>query len=652
MNRENAIKNNADAYYFHQGTATRAYEYLGAHRIEEKEGKYVYAFRTFAYRANSIELAGDFNSWGGEPLTRISESGIWELLYESDIPIEGMRYKYRVFSDDRVTLKADPFAQYSEWGTHTASIVWGNEPFEWQDKKWLDNRSALFKKKGGFYRAPMNIYEVHLASFKTRDGKSTVSGDAYLNYRELAAELKSYLLDMGYTHIELMPIMEHPYDGSWGYQTTGYFAPTSRFGNPDDFRFFVDTMHRAGIGVILDWVPAHFPKDEHGLFEFDGHRMYEYQGDDRVENKNWGTRYFDVGRPEVQSFLISNALFWFREYHIDGLRADAVASMLYLDYDKKAGEWLPNQFGGNENIEAVEFWKKLNRTVFAEFSDVLMIAEESTAWPMVTAPVDAGGLGFSFKWNMGWANDLFDYVQTDPYFRAGKHSDLTFSLMYAFGENYILPVSHDEVAHGKKSLLDKMYGGYDDKFAGVRVFLGYMMTHPGKKMLFMGSEFGQFREWDHENQLEWFLSDFEAHEKLKNYVRALNHYYLYSGALWERDFSPNGFEWIYADRKDDNLISFKRIGDGDREIICIMNFSPVFYSGYEIEVGETQKFFCERFNSDAAEYGGKGRENRGLVEREGSKIYIDIPPLSALIFEPIESELLEKREMTVEVIDR
>ena len=443
-------------YFFCQGTNFRSYEWLGCH-FEKTDDGFEYTFRVWAPKAEKVFVAGDFNSWDESlPMEKDAESGVWTATLISAKNLEGNRYKYKVVSKTRTAMKADPYATYSETLAKTASII-HTVKAKWSDSKWLSARGKAFEGKH-FYSAPMNIYEMHLGSWKTRDGKSNVDGEHYLNYREIADELVPYALDMGYTHVELMPITEHPFDGSWGYQVGGYYAPTSRFGTPEDFIYFVNKLHKAGIGVILDWVPAHFPKDEHGLFEFDGYPLYEYQGKDRMEHKSWGTRCFDVGRPEVQSFLISNALFWMRNYHIDGLRIDAVASMLYLDYDRAPGEWIPNVDGGNHNYEAMAFFKKLNTAVFAEFPYALMIAEESTAWPMVTKPVSDGGLGFNFKWNMGWANDMFEYISTDPFFRKYVHNKLTFPLMYAFSENYILPVSHDEVVHGKKSLLDKMFG--------------------------------------------------------------------------------------------------------------------------------------------------------------------------------------------------
>lgn len=590
MNRDFSVKNNAKTYYFHEGTETRAYEYFGAHKLSGSEGKYTYSFRVYAHSANSVELTGDFNSWDALPMVKISDTGIFELVYESDIPLEGMRYKYRVQKDEGSSLAPDPFACYSEHGNHSASIVYESEGFEWHDKKWLSHRAEIFSKQGSFYAAPLNIYEVDLASWKTRGGRCNSHGDSYLNYRELARELKSYVSGMGYTHIELLKIS----DG---------FAPTSRFGTPDDFRYFVDTMHKSGIGVILAWKPAELFGGDNGFFE--------------------------AASPEARSYTLSNALFWLREFHIDGLRAADIGRIISTD---------------------AEFLKKLNGEVLAEFFDVLMISDGSVVGSKVTNPADRGGLGFNFKWNTGFSRDMFSYVSQDPYFRAPKHSALTFSLMYAFSENHILTVSHEDVSNGKHSLIDKMYGGYDDKFAGVRAFLGYMMTHPGKKLMFMGTEFGQLREWDPENQLEWFLADLEAHKNLLNYVRALNSCYFSLPPLWEKDLSPDGFEWIYADRAEENLIAFKRIGEGQKELICIINFAPVEYPKYAVRVGRENTFFCERINSDSAVFGGRGRENRGLIVRRGDNIFLDIPPLSALIIEPIGDDKINSAEVTLDVI--
>ena len=622
-------------YFFCQGTNFRSYEWLGCH-FEKTDDGFEYTFRVWAPKAEKVFVAGDFNSWDESlPMEKDAESGVWTATLISAKALEGNRYKYKVVSKTRTAMKADPYATYSETLAKTASII-HTVKAKWSDSKWLSARGKAFEGKH-FYSAPMNIYEMHLGSWKTRDGKSNVDGEHYLNYREIADELVPYALDMGYTHVELMPITEHPFDGSWGYQVGGYYAPTSRFGTPEDFIYFVNKLHKAGIGVILDWVPAHFPKDEHGLFEFDGYPLYEYQGKDRMEHKSWGTRCFDVGRPEVQSFLISNALFWMRNYHIDGLRIDAVASMLYLDYDRAPGEWIPNVDGGNHNYEAMAFFKKLNTAVFAEFPYALMIAEESTAWPMVTKPVSDGGLGFNFKWNMGWANDMFEYISTDPFFRKYVHNKLTFPLMYAFSENYILPVSHDEVVHGKKSLLDKMFGGYDDKFACMRAFLMYMMTLPGKKLMFMGCEYAPFREWDYENQLEWFMLDYPRHSQMKDYVRSLNHFYLEHSPLWEIDDGWDGFEWIDPDRCEDNTLSYIRKSAGGEELIVLLNFAPCRREGYKLRV-KSKGSYVTLVNSDEAKYGGGGSKlgtMKSKAHREGGKwvheISVDLPSYGALI---------------------
>lgn len=622
-------------YFFCQGTNFRSYEWLGCHSEKTDDG-FEYTFRVWAPKAEKVFVAGDFNSWDESlPMEKDAESGVWTATLISAKSLEENRYKYKVVSKTRTAMKADPYATYSETLAKTASII-HTVKAKWSDSKWLSARGKAFEGKH-FYSAPMNIYEMHLGSWKTRDGKSNVDGEHYLNYREIADELVPYALDMGYTHVELMPITEHPFDGSWGYQVGGYYAPTSRFGTPEDFIYFVNKLHKAGIGVILDWVPAHFPKDEHGLFEFDGYPLYEYQGKDRMEHKSWGTRCFDVGRPEVQSFLISNALFWMRNYHIDGLRIDAVASMLYLDYDRAPGEWIPNIDGGNHNYEAMAFFKKLNTAVFAEFPYALMIAEESTAWPMVTKPVSDGGLGFNFKWNMGWANDMFEYISTDPFFRKYVHNKLTFPLMYAFSENYILPVSHDEVVHGKKSLLDKMFGGYDDKFACMRAFLMYMMTLPGKKLMFMGCEYAPFREWDYENQLEWFMLDYPRHSQMKDYVRALNHFYLEHSPLWEIDDSWDGFEWIDPDRCEDNTLSYIRKSADGEELIILLNFAPCRRDGYKLRV-KSKGSYVALVNSDDAGYGGGGSKlgtMKSKAHREGKKwvheISVDLPSYGALI---------------------
>lgn len=620
---------NLATYLFHEGTNFRAYEYLGVHKITDNSAlKYV--FRVWAPNADAVFLSGDFNFWSTDhPMKKITDEGIWEATLENDDFTDGSKYKFIVRNAGKDIYKADPYAFYAEKAPDTASVYFDISGYEWSDKSWLSERKKKVCEPN--YNIPVNIYELHAGSWKKHDdGRS-------LNYRELAHELAPYVKQMGYTHIELMPISEYPFDGSWGYQVCGYFAPTSRFGTPHDFKYFVDYMHKSGIGVILDWVPAHFPKDEHGLYEFDGAPLYEYQGADKNENKSWGTRRFDVGRNEVESFLISNALFWLREYHIDGLRVDAVASMLYLDYDKEPGEWFPNAYGGKECLESVAFFKKLGEVIRKEFTDTMFIAEESTAWPKVSKPSSDGGLGFNMKWNMGWMNDVLDYFSTDPFFRKYKHDKLTFSMMYAYSENYILPISHDEVVHGKKSLLDKMPGDYETKFAGLRAFLGFMMTHPGKKLLFMGSEIGQFTEWNYKQSIEWFLLDYEIHRKTQSYVSELNHFYLEHSELWEIDYSWDGFKWIECDNGNESIISFVRKNKKGKELIITFNLTPVERKNYPIGVGRAG-VFTEVFNSDDEKYGGKGIKNEGVIKTKKEArgeyknvIPLNLPPMSMVI---------------------
>ena len=632
-------KNNLAEYLFCQGTNFFSYDYLGVH-MKENGGKYEYTFRVWAPNAKSVFLCGDFNNWGEtHPLEKDDNSEIWETTLISERRLDGERYKFKITGKNGTHFKSDPYAFYSETLENTASLIYDSSKYVWHDDEWRASAKERFGKNSNhFCSSPVNIYEMHLGSWKTRDGKSTTDKSAYLGYREIADMLVPYILEMGYTHVELMPIAEYPYDGSWGYQVCGYYAPTSRFGCPDDFKYFVDKLHENGIGVILDWVPAHFPKDEHGLFEYDGEPLYEYKGKDRMEHKGWGTRCFDVGYPQVCSFLISNALFWMREYHVDGLRIDAVASMLYLDYDRKPGEWIPNIYGENKNLEAIAFFRKLNTAVFSEFPYAFMIAEESTAWPMVTGPGDKGGLGFNFKWNMGWANDMFDYVKTDPLFRKYKHDKLTFPMVYAFSENYVLPISHDEVVHGKCSLLGKMFGEYNDKFACMRTFLAYMMTFPGKKMMFMGTEFAPFSEWDYKNELEWFMLGYEKHTKMREYVKALNHLYKNSAELYEIDDSWDGFTWIDADNKDENIISYIRRDSKGNEYIVLLNFAPVKREKFTLYVPHRGNYE-EVLSSDDERFGGNGISNgilkAGYVKKNGKvtgKLSVSVPPYGALIF--------------------
>lgn len=617
------FKNEMAPYFFHQGTNYTAYDYLGVHAIENG-----FVFRVWAPNADAVFLVGDFNEWlETNPMSRITEGGIWEITMSNDQVHKGDKYKYKIYGCGQERCKSDPYGVMAELPPDTATIVGELEEYPWRDAGWMAYRK---KKSGKMYSEPMNIYELHLGSWKRHEDGS------YYSYTELAADLAPYVKQMGFTHVELMPVMEHPFDGSWGYQVCSYYAPSARFGTPRDFMSFVDSMHEAGIGVILDWVPAHFPKDAHGLYEFDGKPLYEYQGWDRIEHEGWGTRRFDVGRNEVQSFLVSNAMFWVDKYHADGLRVDAVASMLYLDYDKRPGEWIPNEYGGNQCLEAIAFFRKLNGCMKEYYPDVLMIAEESTAWGHVTT-FDYDGLGFDMKWNMGWMNDTLAYAELDPIFRKYHHDKTTFSLTYAFGERYILPISHDEVVHGKKSFLDKMSGDYWQKFASARAFFGYMMTHPGKKLFFMGNEIGQFREWDYEGQIEWFLLNYDSHAKFQHYVAELNHLYLETPALWERDGGWDGFQWIDADNRDHSIISYRRIDQKGKEVLVLINFTPVAREDYLLGVPQAG-VYEEIFNSDAEKYGGSGVVNLGDLYTTGQpwnyiadSIRLRVPPLGMVI---------------------
>ncbi|MBD5111958.1 MAG: 1,4-alpha-glucan branching protein GlgB [Ruminococcaceae bacterium] len=620
-------KYNVPLYLFHQGENAHAFDFFGSHK-ETENGKSGVVFRCWAPHAKSVSVVGDFNHWDRTQcfMNKISDGGIWEVFVPGIKQFDN--YKYSVEAPDGlIKLKADPYGYHMELRPNTATKFYDLDGYTWKDKKYLDE---LAEKN--IYESPINIYEVNCGSWKHKDGRE-------LSYLELADELIPYIKDMGYTHIELMPIGEYPFDGSWGYQQIGYFAPTSRFGTPHEFMEFVDKCHQAGIGVIVDWVPAHFPKDAAGLYEWDGESCYEYSDPFRREHKSWGTHIFNWGLPEVQSYLVSNANYWVEKYHVDGLRVDAVASMLYLDYDRRDGEWRPNNKGGKENLEAIAFLQKLNAALFKEHPNLLMVAEESTAWPMVTKPADIGGLGFNFKWNMGWMNDMLRYMSMDPLGRPYNHNLVTFSFYYAFSENFVLPISHDEVVYGKCSMLDKMGGPREFRFNSMRTFLGYMMAHPGKKLMFMGQEFAQYKEWNFQTQLDWEVLEFEPHYKYHEYVKVLNKFYKDTPALWECDTSWEGFHWICADDSQNSVIAFRRIGKNKDEIIVVCNFQPVRHEVYEIGVPYFADYE-EILSSDDVEFGGSGIKNGTIsavetpMHGEQYSISIDVPPMSVLFFKP------------------
>ena len=613
---------------FHTGLCFDAHHLLGAHPAPE-QGPDVWLFRLWAPSARRVQVFGDFNSWSGQDLAR-DAAGVWSGYVTG--AHQGQFYKYNIQKQNGDwALHTDPYGFYTELRPGSASVLWGLPTHKFQDKDWIASRSAR-------YDQPLNIYELHAGSWKVKE-----NGDPY-NYSELADQLIPYLQYMGYTHVELLPMTEHPFDGSWGYQVTGYFAPTSRYGTPKDFMNFVDKCHQAGIGVIMDWVPAHFPKDAFGLYMYDGAPCYEDPNPRRGEHKEWGTMVFNYGMPEVESFLVSSALFWIEQYHIDGLRVDAVAAMLYLDYNRRDGEWEANIHGGKENLEAIAFLRKLNSTVLSRHPHKLMIAEESTAWPMVSKPAEDGGLGFNFKWNMGWMNDMLSYMSIDPLFRAGNHNKVTFSFFYAFSENFVLPISHDEVVHGKGSLINKMPGEYKDKFANLRTFYGYMMAHPGKKLLFMGQEFAQFSEWNEAKGLDWMLLEYDSHRQMEAYVRDLNHFYTEHPELWEVDYSWEGFQWIVPDDNQQSVIAFLRRDAKGK--IC--NFNPIERVDYQMGVPNPGTY-KELLNSDDVKYGGGGVHNPAKRTRKkplhgfDQSIQLTLPPLSTVYLAVPEAKAQPKK---------
>ncbi len=628
--RYGRVLSDYDLHLFAEGTHYRAFEKMGAHRIRLGEATGVH-FAVWAPNAQRVSVVGDFNGWDGRvhPMRNLGSSGVWELFIP-DLP-DGEKYKFEIRTHSGDLLKkSDPYAVAFEPPPQTASVVRDISRYQWHDDEWMAKRAG----EGGWLQRPMSIYEVHLGSW----ARVPEEGNRFLTYRELAVRLVPYVKELGYTHIELLPVMEHPFSGSWGYQVLGYFAPTSRFGPPEDFKLFIDACHQAELGVILDWVPGHFPKDEHGLARFDGTALYEHEDPRQGEHRDWGTLIFNYGRNEVRTFLLSNALILLEEYHVDGLRVDAVASMLYLDYSRQPGEWIPNRFGGRENLEAIAFLQELNRLTHGRHPGTITAAEESTAWPGVSRPAHAGGLGFTYKWNMGWMHDMLLYTAQDPVHRRWHHNLVTFSALYMHSENFILPFSHDEVVHGKRALLDKMPGDVWQKHATLRTLYGYMYGHPGKKLLFMGGEFGQWREWNHDRSLDWHLVDDAPHAGLRRFIQDLNWHYHAEPALYELDFDPRGFRWIDCNDNENSVVSFVRYAsDPSRFVVMIFNFTPVPRTEYRIGV-PGPGYYAELLNSDASLYGGGDVGNAGGVSSEpvpahgfDHSIRLTVPPLGCLL---------------------
>ena len=630
--RYGRVLSDYDLYLFGEGKHTRIYDKLGAHPMTVGAAAGVH-FAVWAPNARRVSVVGDFNAWDGRrnPMRSLGSSGVWEIF----IPglAVGERYKFELLTRyGEVILKSDPFGLAFELPPLNASLV-ADPKYTWKDDGWLRSRESC----GSWFHRPFAVYEVHLGSW----ARMHEDGNRYLTYTELAERLVPYVKEMGYTHIELLPVMEHPFSGSWGYQVIGFFAPTSRFGRPEEFKAFIDTCHASGIGVILDWVPGHFPKDAHGLAQFDGSALFEHEDPRQGEHREWGTLIFNYGRNEVRNFLLANALFWLHEYHVDGLRVDAVASMLYLDYSRKEGEWVPNRFGGRENLEAIEFVRELNTLTHAEQPGSITIAEESTAWPSVSRPIYVGGLGFTYKWNMGWMNDILEYVRRDPVYRRWEHRHVTFSLLYAFSENFILPFSHDEVVHGKGSMFGKIPGDDWQKAATLRTLYGFMYAHPGKKLMFMGCEFGQGREWNYDQSLDWHALEYPLHQGLRLFVQDLNRTYKSERALFEQDFESAGFQWIDCNDSENSVVSFvRRAKDGADYLVAVVNFTPVPRDGYLVGVPSAGAY-VELINSDGDVYGGSNVGNGGAIFTEPIKAHgyeqslrLTLPPLGFLLLKP------------------
>ncbi|EOU1461650.1 1,4-alpha-glucan branching protein GlgB [Clostridium perfringens] len=615
---------------FLEGKEHSAYKFMGAHFITENRKRGV-RFTTWAPRASKIYVIGDFNNWELKEeysMKKINERGIWSLFLPK--LEEGIKYKFAVVNEcgNNTVYKADPYAFKSELRPNTASVLTKIKSFRWGDKRWLNKR-----EKEGLDNKPMNIYELHLGSWKRKDGE-------FMTYEEISEVLVEYIKEMGYTHVEFMPINEHPLDASWGYQGLGYYSVTSRYGDLNGLKALINKLHKNNIGVLLDWVPSHFCKDEHGLFMFDGSPTYEYEAWWKANNEGWGTCNFDLGRPEVKSFLFSNAMYWINEFHVDGLRVDAVSNMLYLDYGREYGEWEPNIYGGNGNLEAIAFLKELNTIIKKEGKGAITVAEESTSWEGITKPVEEDGLGFDYKWNMGWMNDTLSYIELDPIYRKYHHNKMNFSMMYNYSEKFILPISHDEVVHGKKSLINKMWGDDWKKYAGLRLYASFMMGHPGKKLMFMGCEFGQFVEWREWEELQWnVIEEFDIHRKTKEYFKALNHFYLENSSLWSLDYEEEGFKWIDADNSEESVLSFIRIGKNKKKkLIFICNFTPEVYYDFKVGVPELGEY-VEVFNSDSLEFGGAGNIMGDSILKATEESFKDfdysisvkVPPLGTLV---------------------